>query len=372
MLLTKTVKIKWYSRTKSHYTNKGYKFTKMGDYFEVNVNDLTEGSHADVQVLCDYCKETVITKEYRIYLRDNKNGIINNDCCENCKGLKIIESNQKTYGVNGVMQLDEVKEKAERTCEENYGVKSPLQNKEILQKVKNTNLERYSVENVSSVDKFKEKREQTNLKRWGYKSSLLNPEIIKKFTSTNLNRYGVKYPMQNKEILKKCIDNSMKTLDKNGKIKCSTQQIYLSNLLNGKINYLFSNCFLDIVIPNKMVYIEYDGGGHDLSVKLGKLTQEEFNYKEIKRGTFLEKNGWKLIRIISSKDLLPSDEKIIEMIDYAKEYLSTGHNWIKFDIDNQLIKCSQFEESYDYGKLRRITKKDLELQEFKMDSFLIS
>ena len=40
MLLSKTIKIKWNSRTRKYYELKGYPYTKMGDEFEVDIKDL--------------------------------------------------------------------------------------------------------------------------------------------------------------------------------------------------------------------------------------------------------------------------------------------------------------------------------------------
>ena len=79
MLLTKTVKIKWNSRNKKWYVNKNYKYTKMGDEFEVKVEDLTEGSGALVEVKCD-CKDCktpylkpMMWKDYKRYVhKDGK------------------------------------------------------------------------------------------------------------------------------------------------------------------------------------------------------------------------------------------------------------------------------------------------------------
>jgi len=53
MLITKTVIIKWSSKTNKWYRNKGYVFTKWGDEFEVNVEDLTAGSGIGVKIECD-------------------------------------------------------------------------------------------------------------------------------------------------------------------------------------------------------------------------------------------------------------------------------------------------------------------------------
>ena len=39
-LIIKTVKIKWNSRIKKHYEELGYVYTKMGEEFEVKIEDL--------------------------------------------------------------------------------------------------------------------------------------------------------------------------------------------------------------------------------------------------------------------------------------------------------------------------------------------
>jgi len=54
-----------------------------------------------------------------------------------------------------------------------------------------------------------------------------------------------------------------------------------------------------------------------------------------------------------------SDNILLNMLDYAKQYLSTGHSWIKFDIDNSKITTSQYETDYDFGELRKISKLDI-------------
>jgi hypothetical protein len=54
MLLTKTVIKKWNSKTKQWYINKGYPFTKIGNEFEIIIEDLTDGcSSTKVNIKCD-------------------------------------------------------------------------------------------------------------------------------------------------------------------------------------------------------------------------------------------------------------------------------------------------------------------------------
>lgn len=47
------------------------------------------------------------------------------------------------------------------------------------------------------------------------------------------------------------------------------------------------------------------------------------------------------------------------MIQEAILYISSGHSWIYFDIDNSKIINSTGEYDYDFGTLRRIYKKNL-------------
>ncbi|WP_297419629.1 hypothetical protein [Clostridium sp.] len=107
MLLTKTVIMKWNSRNKKHYEAKGYIYTKMEDEFEVDVNDLLEGSHIKVNIKCD-CKDCqnpylkpMTWKNYLRYKHGNKY------YCKNCamklyggKNLSIalLEKNGVSFG----------------------------------------------------------------------------------------------------------------------------------------------------------------------------------------------------------------------------------------------------------------------------------
>ena len=73
-LISKTTKVKWHSSTKKYYESLGYKYTKMGDEFEVKVEDLTEGSHAKIECFCDNCGQKLecVYYNYKKRLRDGK------------------------------------------------------------------------------------------------------------------------------------------------------------------------------------------------------------------------------------------------------------------------------------------------------------
>lgn len=68
ILLDQKITIKWGKLNKKYYVGKGYVFTKFGDKFLVDVNDLPSNSSQTVKVLCDCCKSEIETK----YGRYNK------------------------------------------------------------------------------------------------------------------------------------------------------------------------------------------------------------------------------------------------------------------------------------------------------------
>jgi len=172
--------------------------------------------------------------------------------------------------------------------------------------------------------------------------------------NTNLKNNGVEYPAQNKEILAK----QRQTLYKNGTAPRSRQQIYINQLIGGELNYPLRNLSLDIAFPEEMIYLEYDGGGHENNIIFGTMTKDDFVKRERNRTYGLLRSGWKEIRIISKIDNLPSDQTILEILSYARTYLK-NHHYIKFDIDNNKIINSQGEFNYDFGELRKIKLTDL-------------
>lgn len=73
------------------------------------------------------------------------------------------------------------------------------------------------------------------------------------------------------------------------------------------------------------------------------------------------KKGYKIIRIISKWDNLPLNETILNLI---KEFKNSDFQVVRIDINEGTIDRNYKEKWYcNFGKLRRITKKDLELFE---------
>lgn len=333
LIVPQKVNVKWYPKKKKYYELKGYIFTKMDDYFECDIEDLTKGSDVQVKIQCDYCGK-IFSRSYNDYNSKRRKSIIEKDCCCDCIQIKAEESLLLKYGVSNPNKLSKTVENRKNTNLIKYGYINPMQSEVVHENFKRTMLERYGVEYYSQTE-----------------------EWVNKTIKTSLEKFGTKNSSQNLLVRQKQLD----TLYKNGTAPCSSQQKHIHNLVDGELNFPVKNTSLDIAFPDEMIYIEYDGGGHELQVKFGNKTQEQFNKEQRKRWYTLYRKGWCEIRIVSKSDKLPTDNIILQMIDFAKQYLSTNHSWITFDIDNGIVKSSQFKREYDFGKLRRIKKERIKV-----------
>ena len=79
LVLPQKVKIKWNGTSKQHYVDLGYSFSKQGDEFEVDVNDLSKGSCVLVKIECDYCND-IVNMEWKQYLSLKGKSY----CCQEC------------------------------------------------------------------------------------------------------------------------------------------------------------------------------------------------------------------------------------------------------------------------------------------------
>lgn len=65
-IISETTKVKIGKRNSKHYKELGYQFN-LGDEIEVKVKDLTHGSEAKIEILCDMCKKTKMIVKYYTY-----------------------------------------------------------------------------------------------------------------------------------------------------------------------------------------------------------------------------------------------------------------------------------------------------------------
>ena len=332
MLITKEVEVKPSGKMIKYYRDKGYD-ARYRKPLIVKIEDLSNGSGEYVDVLCDYCHQNIISIMYKDYIRRVEK--YKTCACIECKPIKVKENNLLKYGVSNTSSLPEVKKRVQMTNIDRYGYPCSLQNKEVRQKAIDTCRSHFGVDYS------------------------IQCEAVFNATKESLKRhYGVDNPFQSNEIKEK----ASKSLYEHSLQKCSKQQLYLFNLYNqnngAELNYPISYYNADICLLKEKLDIEYDGGFHNGNVITGRMTQEEFDQKELVRNNIIKRAGYKQMRIISSKDKLPSDEILLQMLSETKQYFSDypNHSWIEYNIDTSIVRNAEHKNGvfFDYGKLRNI------------------
>lgn len=172
------------------------------------------------------------------------------------------------------------------------------------------------------------------------------PENIKKGKDAMLKKYGVTNPTEIKGIREKIkntcqnrynVDNVLeldwvqekiqKSLFERGKVRTSSQQVKIYELLKNDfntciLNYPYGSLFLDcyIEINNIKIDIEYDG-----------WYWHQNKQKDIKRDKFLEKNGFKILRI-KGHSKIPSKKELKSSIN---ELINTNKYFIELIIEKE-------------------------------------
>lgn len=169
MLISKTAKVKWNSKTKKHYEDLGYIYTKMGNEFEVDIKDLTNGSRAIIKYECDYCHK-IRQIEWGTYNRKRNKSSLCTDCCQDCLQIKAKESLYNKFGTYNIRNVDEINEKIKQTNLIKYGCDNPFGNKDVQNKIKQYYIDNFGVEHNMQIHECVEKSQQTQLERYGVKN----------------------------------------------------------------------------------------------------------------------------------------------------------------------------------------------------------
>ena len=384
LILPQTVKVKIGSINYKYYKEKGYEFKKCGDIIEVNVLDLQRRSTTMVKCTCDFCGKITETWYGKVVVNKENNTLI---ACDNkdCMRKKKEDTNLKRYGVKNPSQAQEIKNKKVETCKKNFGCEYPAQSKIVQDKLKKafqnhfgcnnpmqdtairnkakaTNIERYGVENVAQSKIIQDRMKATCKERYGVEYAIQNKEIQDRIKATCKERYGVENAMQNEEIKNKTLDSFYF----NGTGPCSKTQKYIHFLIGGALNKRVCNSLVDICFEEEKIAIEYDGAGHflgELIVNEDKSISEEAILREKNREDSIVNKGYKVIRFIATKDRIPSDEIILNLVN---EFKNLNFKVIRIDFEEGTIEKDYNEKIiYDFGILRRITKKKLKEIESK-------
>lgn len=402
-IVNKTAKVKVGSKNFKYYKNLGYDFNHVGDEIDVKIDDLLKTSKVKILVRCDICNQKEMLVDYGNYnVVMNKTGSY---ACKDCVSIKRSQTVERIYNCSYISQNEDIKRKKKETSLKHFGVEHPMKSDIVKEKYNNSIYNKYGVKNISQNINVQNKRIETFLCRFGETNPTKNDEVKERTRKTNIEKYGTTNPMKNeivKNILRQSFVNKYgveyplqilkakekakqtflhnygvihpmqsaevrvkfaQTLCKNGTTPTSKQQLYIFNLYavtdgNFYLNYPVSYYNVDICLIDDRLIIEYDGGFHNGQVKLGRLTQEEFNQKEIIRNNIIKREGYKQMRIISSKDLLPSDQILFQILQFAKQYFLDypNHSWIEFNIDTSTIRSAEYKDGiiFDYGVLRKI------------------
>lgn len=288
LLENELVKMCWNNSNKKKYENRGYVFTRNGDVFYPKARDVLEcSSGAKIPVQCDYCGNTYYPTS-RNYKKVKNRGEL--DCCVSCKGKKIRATVQDIYGADNVALVPEIAQKTQHTCLNKFGVKHPLQNKEIFNKTQISLFKKYGVTNSAYIPESQEKKKQTCRKKYGYDYPIQSPEIQTKIhQSYYQNSSG---PISKKQ---KALANLLK-------------EMYGNCELNYPCDMLSLDCM--VVIDGVKYDIEYDGW----------YFHKDRQNEDRKRAYYVTSVGYKVIRFLAYVDRIPTKEEIKNTIEYLITY----------------------------------------------------
>lgn len=382
LIVPQTIKVRTNGMTCKHYREKGYEFKKCGDFIEVDVFDLPKNSHEKVKVLCDVCgDETKIC--YKVFIENRKKGILISCGNKNCRHKKCEDTCTKKYGVKSATSSKEVQDKMKDTNLKRYGCENAMQNKKIRNKAKKTCIKKYGVDNPSKVQEVKDKKKETCQLNYGCDWPFQNKDVREKSIKTWQEKYGkdVINPWQAQEVKNKIKqtwqehygegiinpgqaqevkDKIYSSFQFNGTGPSSRAQRYICHLLNGILNKYICGSLVDIYMEKEKIVIEHDGGGHFLGDKInGNIspTKKSLLYEKQREDKIINK-GHRMIRFIATKDRIPSDEVILNLINGFK---NSEFKVIRINFEEGTIERDYSEKWYcNFGELRNITQKDLE------------
>lgn len=151
-----------------------------------------------IEITCKSCSKKAIKNMAR-----KKDKYCNLQFLSFCRACSIKSSVKNKYGVDNVFQLQDTKEKSEKTCFKKYGAKSYKESNEGKEAFKQYSLNRYGTENPFQAEEVKNKIRETCIKKYGEESPVKTELVRDKQASTMIEKYGVAHALQNEECLHK-------------------------------------------------------------------------------------------------------------------------------------------------------------------------
>lgn len=314
------INVKITKRNINMYKNYGHRNIKLGDIISVSPTELSKGSNIKVDVKCDYCEKTVKVK-YQDYVRYK----FNKYSCARCRQKKTSEYNLK-------QRQDSLYNRALTFCnEKGYKLitpKSDISNSEtrvlyecpkhgIHETKIYTLIDKHECIDCSMEKSHNSQRKSVDdvyndFKKYG--GTLINKEDYISWNCKNLDvickecgeifttSYGA-FIVHDGQVCPKCASNISKG-------ERAIKSFLTLNNIKFDMQFRFDDCKNIIPLPfdfylhDYNTCIEYDGEGHYMPIKRGKITDSEaqevlenIKLRDDIKTSYCERNNIKLIRI---------------------------------------------------------------------------
>lgn len=197
MIKEQEIIINGHSSNYIYYRNLGYK-VDVRKPFLVKPQDLMKGSQVKVTTICDKCQSETknVFKDYYNYTT----GLTQPYYCSRCKTIKSEVTSMQKWGVKNPMQSKEVRLKLKESLVEKYGVSHYSKTQEWRNKFKQTSQSKYKTENPFSNQGIKDKIKLVNLQNLGVEYPMQSPDVREKSRNKILDKYGVTHISKSEHI----------------------------------------------------------------------------------------------------------------------------------------------------------------------------
>lgn len=296
--------VKWSSRNKCHFVNKGYEFTGIGKKFEVFAEDLMPKSSTKVLFYCDYCGA-----QHCKQMSAHSNKSNGKDCCAKCARIEQKNTCKKKYGVESKTQLPETRKKMRETCMKRYGKEYALQIEEVKERREKTCIDKFGCASPFSAESVKKQIKETCMQRYGVPFAAQATEVKDKIRENNLSKYGVAVP----SVLPEVKSKMMQQFYENGNVPTSKIELQFVDKLKELFGensveqgYLYDWVAFDCLLTVNGIKIDCEWDGYYWHKK--RKVQDD------KRNKYLIHRGFKVLRVVSNH-AFPSDEQILQGIN---------------------------------------------------------
>ena len=205
-------------------------------------------------------------------------------CMKKIKSDKLKKAWNENFTGENNDKLKKRQEKFENTCIAKYGVKSPLEHKDIQEKIRQTNIQKYGVDNPLHTESVKKKVIETNIQRYGFKSPMSSIEVKKKRIETTIQRYGVDNPMKVTEFKNKLINTNLKKYGVVHQSQCPEIQEKIKNTVFNRYGVVSTNSLPEVKEKKKQTSlknygVEYPTQCKEIQDKIDKNSKRLKEYK---------------------------------------------------------------------------------------------